>query len=90
MMCFEWHVQLLIEPLVVVANLDVVGMPCVPFEANAPLAVDANAPLSFTNSAQLLEMIADWDPKVPKIARCIQLLQFHQGTTLNGSRKLPR
>jgi hypothetical protein len=75
---------------VVITNLDVIGVPRVPFETDPPLIIDSDTPLTGPIARQLFQAIADWYPQVSKIARSVQLLKLHQCPTLNAAWELPR
>jgi len=50
--------------LVVVGDLDGVGIAALPAEADAPLVVDADAVLTGPFAGELLESVTWWDPEV--------------------------
>jgi len=58
--------------LVVVHDLDIPGSLLAPFEANAPLIIDANAMLPTPTAVQGLEPVARWNAQILKPFRCVK------------------
>jgi hypothetical protein len=69
--------------LVVVHNLDVPGSILAPFEANAPLIVDANAMLPTPTAVQGLEPVAWRNAQILKPFRCVKGEKLGSGSTLD-------
>jgi hypothetical protein len=73
------------RPLVIVGDLHLVGITLAPFEADAPLIVDANAVLPGPITGEFLQTIAPWDLQVGQLLGCIQDQEFPEGCTLRIS-----
>jgi len=52
---------------VIVCDLDLIGIPGSPYEANAPLIIDPNAVLACSVACQLLQSITWWDAQLPQL-----------------------
>ena len=65
-------------------NLD--GLPCLEPQADAPLSVDPNAPLTAPVTTQFLQPIAGWDAQVVKGCGSMQRTQLVKGTLRNLER----
>jgi hypothetical protein len=63
---------------VVIDDLDLLCMPFDPYEAQPPLAGDADAVLAFPIMLQGLELVARRNPKEVQGGRCVQLLQLSE------------
>jgi hypothetical protein len=74
---------------VVVDDLDRMGIPILPHEANPPLIVDPDGMLAATFAAQRFQPIARRDPEVVQTACTIQQAQFSQGGGLNVAGQTP-
>jgi hypothetical protein len=56
-------------------------------EADAPLIIDADAPLALAISFQCLQAITGWNPQISEHFRGVQESQFSQRHVLNGERQ---
>jgi len=56
----------------VIGNFDGFRVPVDPFETNAPLIVDSDAPFSSTIAHQFLEAICRWDLEVLQVRGRVQ------------------
>ena len=65
-------------PSVVVHDLHLPGMGCIPNEANPPLVVDADAVLSRPVAQEGLQPVARWHPQEVEIRCRVQLLLLRQ------------
>jgi len=54
-----------------------------PFEANPPLVIDANAVLAAAISVQSLQAIAGWNPEIVELPGCVDREKFGSGPGLN-------
>lgn len=75
---------------VVVHDLDIIGVPVFPPEADAPLVVNLNAPMTFSVSDQFLKHIRRWDTQKLKGRGPVDLGKLSKGGALNRLRKPPR
>ena len=73
----------------IVDQLDLVRIAAPPFEAQAPLVVDANAPLAGPIAAQLLEAVARWNPEVLGRGGGVQDPQLAEPDALDIGTPLP-
>jgi len=64
---------------VIVDDLDLLGMPCGPDEAQPPLAADSDAVLALSVMLQRLELVAWRNPKEIQGGGRMQLLQLPDG-----------
>src|SRR5262249_14166634 len=69
--------------LVVVHNLDFVGVSLAPHKANAPLVIDANAVLSLTVAFQFLQSIPWQGRKCSQVRRSVEYVQLPKRLPLN-------
>jgi hypothetical protein len=60
----------------------------VPFEADAPLLVHANAVLTLAITLEGFQLIRDWNREILQGFCCVQLLQLHQASLLDIPGKL--
>jgi len=72
--------------LVVVRDLDFIGISVLPTETDAILLVDPNAVLAPTTSAQWLESISWWNRKMSKIPDPVDLIQLSSSNGPQGRR----
>lgn len=63
-------------------DLDKVGIPAVPAEADAPLVVDADAVLAGAVSGELFEAVAGWDAEVGERFGGVEDEQLPEDATL--------
>ena len=66
-----------------------VGITVLPFKADTPLRIDANAVLPCPISSQLFQTICGWDPKIIQRYSTVQHTQFAQGHLLDILRQSP-
>jgi hypothetical protein len=71
------------SPSMVIDDLDIVGVPSIPPETDAPLIVDANAPLSFSFPSQFLQPVGRWDTEEIKAGSSVNQGQFSNGGPSN-------
>jgi len=76
--------------LVVVAELDIMGVCVLPAEADPPLVVHANAVLSFAVAGKCLEAIARRDTQFVETNRGVYEKELAMRPPLNVRRKPPR
>jgi hypothetical protein len=77
----------------VIRDLDVLGIPFQPHEAQAELIVDSNAILPGSRAAQRLQPIAGQRREIPQIPRLMKLIQLPSRDLFYGlkpPRKLAR
>jgi hypothetical protein len=74
----------------IIDNFDLLRMARPPFETDAPLIIDTNAPLPFSLSPQGLKPIGRRQTKILKLNRRIHCVKPHEGPLLDFARKLPR
>jgi hypothetical protein len=67
----------------VIDDLDIVSVPFIPSETDAPLIVDANAPLSFSIPSQFLKPAARWDKEKIMAGSAVNQGQFSKCGFLN-------
>jgi len=67
----------------VIDDLDIVSVPFIPSETDAPLIVDANAPLSFSIPSQFLKPVARWDKEKIMAGSAVNQGQFSKCGFLN-------
>jgi hypothetical protein len=72
--------------LVIIDDLDIVGMSRSKSEADSPLVIDADAVLAVTIAAQLLQTISRRDAQIVQRDRGVKLQKFSQG----DSAQIPR
>jgi len=75
--------------LVVVGDLDGVGVAAVPAEADAPLVVDADAVLAGAVSGESLEAVAGWDAEVGERLGGVEDEELAEGAALEVGRPSP-
>jgi len=63
---------------VVIHDFDIVSVTRPPAEADAPLIVDPNAPLSCAITSKSLEAVSRWNPEIVKDDRGVELAQLAQ------------
>src|SRR5688572_16533367 len=78
----RWGFSAITTLLVVVYDLDVVGS-AVPREANAPLIVDPDRPLTGAITCQALQPVAGRVPELLQPARLVELLELPSGRPLD-------
>lgn len=66
----------------VIGNLHIVGIAFCPAEADPPLIVDTNAPLTIPITGKLLQPVARRDAQKIKGGSAAELFQFALGNTL--------
>lgn len=66
------------------------GITFYPFEADAPLVIDADAVLSFASACQALKAICRGDSQIIQILGVVEHTQFSQGNLLDIRRKFAR
>ena len=71
----------------VIDDLDIVSVPFIPSETDAPLIVDADAPLTFSVPSQFLKPVARWDKEEIKAGSAVIQGQFSKSGLLNIPRK---
>jgi hypothetical protein len=71
---------------VVVRYLDAVGIAAIPSKADSPLIVDADAPVAFPVTMQLLQSVRGRYPQEIECVRCIQGWQLGIGAAMNIGR----
>ena len=76
--------------LMVIDDLDFVGVSVAPDKADTPLVVDADAVRSRPMAFESFEPVARWHPQVLQSFRLIESDQFAQGNALDFSRQFPR
>lgn len=60
----------------IVSHFDVVGVACLPTEADAPLVIDANAMLASAIARQSFQPIGRWNPQIVQALSDIELYQL--------------
>jgi len=68
---------------VVVHDLDIPSSILAPFEANAPLIIDANAMLTAPTAVQGLEPVARWNAQILEPFRCVKGEKLGPRSTLD-------
>src|SRR5574337_1326430 len=81
--------EFLLPHLVVIRNLNVVGVAVAPPKADTPLIVNPDAVLPGTVARQLLEPVAGRDPQVIQRLGCIENEKLPQGGALEISGPSP-
>jgi hypothetical protein len=76
--------------LVIIDNLDIMRVTIAPLKTDAPLIVDADAPLPLTVGMKLFKPIRRRHSQIRESRRAIQHSQLAQRNLLNIIRKLPR
>ena len=76
--------------LMVVYDLDVVGVPARPAEADSPLVVDSDAVLTAASAFQAFQAVRRWDPQVGQITSIVQHSQLPSCYRLNIRRQALR
>ena len=71
----------------VIDDLDIVSVPFIPSETDAPLIVDADAPLTFSIPSQFLKSVARRDKKKIDARSAVNQGQFSKCGFLNIPRK---
>ena len=74
--------------LVIVNNLNHIGLTVIPFKADTPLCIDPDAPLPCTIPLEGLKPVSRWIAQVLQRHRCIKLAQLAQRTVLDIARDL--
>src|SRR4051794_37377563 len=74
----------------IVHDLNVIGIAAPPAEADSPLVVDTNAPLSRSFSVKFFEAIGRRNSQILKTGGAIQHTQFTQRHLLDITRQAPR
>ena len=73
------------DHLVIVNNLDHICLAIIPPEADPPLRIDPDAPLTCTIPLKGLKPASRWVAQVIQRHRCIKLTEFPQGPILDIS-----
>jgi hypothetical protein len=68
---------------VIVDDLDLVGVRVPPFETDSPLVIDANTPLTFSVTFELLQSVGRWYAQVLERYRSVKHEQLPQCHPLN-------
>jgi len=68
----------------VIDDLNIVGIPVMPSEADTPLLIYANAVLPLARAKQCLKMIARGNPQRLDVGDGFQHIKFPQGDTLKA------
>ena len=74
----------------IIDNLHTIGVSVPPLETDAPLVVDADAPLPFPVAGELFKAIRGRNAKEIKGSRTVNLRELSQGDALDVGRKLLR
>jgi hypothetical protein len=75
---------------VIIYDLDIVSVALLPFKTDAPLVVDANAPLTRSLPKELFQMIGGRDSQIIYGEGIVNHSQFPQCDLLNIRRQLAR
>jgi hypothetical protein len=73
---------------VIIHDLDVIGVTSLPTEADSPLHIDRNAPLTRSIAFELLEAIARRDKKIVDLDRGVEHLQLPECCGLDIRRQV--
>ena len=68
----------------VIDDFNVMGIPFMPAETDAPLVVDADTPLPGSVAGELFKAIAGWDTQKIKSCGCMELFQLALGSSLGS------
>jgi hypothetical protein len=71
-------------PLVVIHDLDFIGVGVAPRKAKAPLVIDADAVLALAIGLEALQSVPRQQRERAQIRRRVDHVEFPQGLTLNG------
>ena len=74
----------------IISDFDLIGIALLPREADAPLLIDTDAPLTFTVSAKFLKMVTRRDAQRLQARRSVEDIKFTFRRSLNLYRNSPR
>src|SRR5216684_9228357 len=75
---------ILSSPLVIIHDLDFIGVAVAPYKAKAPLVIDADAVLALAIALQSLQSVPRQQRERAHIRRRVKHVEFPQALTLNG------
>jgi len=75
------------SPSVVINNFNVIGVPVFPVEADSPLVVNSDTPLTFSVASELLKPVGRRDAEEFQGCRSMNLRQFPKANPLNIHRQ---
>jgi hypothetical protein len=75
--------------LVIIDDLDVIGVSLPPLETDSPLIIDSDAMLSSSSSTQPLKAVSGRNSEVPEASRRIQNPELAKRNSLNILSQLP-